>query len=671
MEFAYMKVIVLICKYHTCDIQNLFFMMTIFRSYRSILIAALTILTASFISGCTSKEVKPNIVFILADDLGWYDLSRNGNPVVETPNIDMLASRSVVFENAYVSPLCTPTRAALMTGKYPGRLHMTRVVSDYDRGLTDDLGPYHPASRQKPGDRMDELSVNVATDLPLDEITLGEVAKHAGYTTGIIGKWHLGFDEYYPDYQGFDFVHRGDHWSDYFAPYQGERAEDIEAPDGEYVTDRLTDEALGFIKKNSKKKFLLCLWHYTIHTPIEAKPELVEYYQQKYGDQEGMHPVYAAMIHSLDESVGKVIDCLKEEGIYENSIVVFLSDNGPQTQTPEQGVYDPRIILNRRTADDAVEITASEGELVQIIDVPYADFRLGIAAAVPEDHERQSNEKNSNRNLRPVNSRLKVEVFHQNDLTTPAAVKVFNGKQLTGTKWNYMDVHSEKGSGSFQVRFSLLPDQYASSIALQSTKTSSIPDGTLIKDGTDTGGDLYLRCIPSDYNLGFWASLTSAGPFRGQKLQVYEGGVRVPFYFSWPAKIKDHRKINTPVKHIDILPTFANFMGAELEHDIDGVDLHNLIMFQEEISKRDHYLHYPHYMYTHGAEVIWRDSMKYIEFYCDGRKELYNLEKDPGEKENLIEKYPDLADALSVSLHEWLNDIDASMPEPLNPGNMQ
>ena len=292
---------------------------------------ALLLSSASPAQAAAEPKARPNFVFILADDLGWADLGCYGSTFYETPNLDRLAAKGMRFTDAYAAcSVCSPTRASIMTGKYPGRLHLT------------DWLPGRP-------DRPDQkLNRPVFLDhLPLDEVTLAEALHEAGYRTGFIGKWHLGGVGYWPEDQGFDLnvggCHRG-HPPSYFSPYGITNLTD--GPKGEYLTDRLTDEALGFISGTGGRPFLLYLSHYAVHTPLQAKPELIAKYKAKAARlpppagpeflpdsnrqvrQIQNHPVYAAMVQSLDESVGRVIQKLAELGLEENTVVVFTSDNG-------------------------------------------------------------------------------------------------------------------------------------------------------------------------------------------------------------------------------------------------------------------------------------------------------------------------------------------------------
>ncbi|HUU28881.1 MAG TPA: sulfatase-like hydrolase/transferase [archaeon] len=199
---------------------------------------------------------RPNFVFILIDDMGWRDSGCYGSTFYETPNIDRLARGGMRFTDAYAAcPVCSPTRASIMTGKYPARLHLT----DYLKGRrTKENSPVLPA------EYLDQL--------PLEEITIAEALKGAGYTTGHIGKWHLGGEPYYPEKQGFDLNVGGTHSGmprDYFFPAWGDNPP-IVGLEGEYLTDRLAWEAEKFIEDNRDRPFFLYLAHYAVHIPIHT-----------------------------------------------------------------------------------------------------------------------------------------------------------------------------------------------------------------------------------------------------------------------------------------------------------------------------------------------------------------------------------------------------------------
>ncbi|MHC4584719.1 MAG: sulfatase [Planctomycetota bacterium] len=269
---------------------------------------------------------RPNIVFILVDDLGWSDVGCYGSDLHETPNIDRLARQGMRFTDAYAAaPVCSPTRASIMTGKYPARLHMTI---------------WYESSVNPPKNRRLIPPVTQG-NMPHEQVTIAEVLKKAGYFTAHVGKWHLGNASHYPETQGFDVNIGGTFWgapTTFFYPYGGPSRWGGEfryvphlefGSEGEYLTDRLTDEALRVIDKSKDKPFFLNLCYHTVHTPIEGKPDLVEYYKKKV--KPSMHHQnyeYAAMVHSLDENIGRILAKINELGINDNTVVIFFSDNG-------------------------------------------------------------------------------------------------------------------------------------------------------------------------------------------------------------------------------------------------------------------------------------------------------------------------------------------------------
>jgi arylsulfatase A len=261
---------------------------------------------------------RPNIVIILTDDLGWTDLACYGSDLHQTPNLDRLAAEGVRFTQAYSAcTVCSPTRAAILTGKYPARLHIT----DWIPGLM----PANPKL----------LVPDWTKQLPLEETCLAEVFKAAGYATASIGKWHLGNEEFYPEKHGFDLNIAGTAAPSppsYFAPYS--IATLPEGTSGEYLTDRLGDEAVRFIESNDGKPFFLYFPHFAVHLPIQAKVPLIEKYRAKL--KPGLrhtNPTYAAMLESLDETVGRIRRKLDELKLADKTIILFTSDNGGHIPT--------------------------------------------------------------------------------------------------------------------------------------------------------------------------------------------------------------------------------------------------------------------------------------------------------------------------------------------------
>lgn len=332
--------------------------------------------------GAAQPAQRPNFVFFLIDDMGWMDIGANGSPFYETPHVDRLAREGMRFTQAYAaSPICSPTRASILTGKNPARINMTQWIG----------GPGNP---------------DYVKNLPLEEILLPELLREAGYTNGFFGKWHLnnraGERTFWPQTQGFD-VNIAGHWrgglyipNQFFSPWNIPNIEN--GPDGEYITDRLGAEAAQFIEDHQHKPFLAYVSFYTVHAPFCAPKERVAKYEkkrkrlgltdeQRFGQENAAgktfkyrkaqdHATYAAMVESMDMAVGTVLDKLKAFGLEDNTVVCFFSDNGglstsegtPTANTPlragkgwlyEGGIREPAIIkwpgvVSPGTVSDAV-----------------------------------------------------------------------------------------------------------------------------------------------------------------------------------------------------------------------------------------------------------------------------------------------------------------------------
>jgi len=276
---------------------------------------------------------KPNIIFILIDDMGYKDLGCYGSKYYETPNIDKLASQGMLFTDAYTcGPNCAPTRASLMSGQYTPR-HGVLTVNNSAR---------NPAHLRK------LIPIPSIRTLDPKIVTIAEAIKPAGYINACIGKWHLGNDpQFGPQGQGFD-VNAGAYQAgmprSYFSPYHNPKLKD--GPKGEYLTDRLTDEALKFIEANKNKPFFLYLPHYAVHTPLEAKKKKIEKYKAKQGSNGQKNPTYAAMIESLDEGIGRILSRLDELGLKENTLLIVSSDNGGVGGYRELGIKGRQITSN-------------------------------------------------------------------------------------------------------------------------------------------------------------------------------------------------------------------------------------------------------------------------------------------------------------------------------------
>ncbi len=270
--------------------------------------------------GVTRAANLPNIVFILADDLGWADLGCQGSTFHQTPHIDALARQGMRFTDAYAAAsICSPARASILTGKYPARLHLTDWL---------------PGRKDMPSQKL--LRPVIEQQLPLQERTLAEWLKPAGFVTGILGKWHLGANGFGPEQQGFDFCIGGSQGGTpptFFYPYRTAQTPNFQVKglehgaEGEYLTDRLTAEAEKFIDANKEKPFFLYFPHFAVHIPLSAKPALVEKYKTVAPSAQS-NAIYAAVLESLDESVGRLMRKLEDANLADNTIFVFTSDNG-------------------------------------------------------------------------------------------------------------------------------------------------------------------------------------------------------------------------------------------------------------------------------------------------------------------------------------------------------
>lgn len=448
--------------------------------------------TALFVSAVAAAATPPNVVFIIADDLGWTDLGCQGSTYYETPNIDSLAANGMRFMRYYSSPNCTPSRAALVTGQYGPRTG-AYTVGTAERGLAED--------------RKLTVPVNV-TNLPLDRATIGNVFKSAGYATGLFGKWHLGDDgPYHPGQRGFDeaLVTMGAHVNFVTTP-------PVEHPKDEYLADFLTDRGVDFIERHKAEPFFLYLAHFGVHSPHDAKADYVERWKSKPPAEKHWNPLYAAMIQSVDESVGRISETLERLGLTENTVVIFVSDNG--------------------------------------------------------------------------------------------------------------------GIGGYE-------------------RTEPPFDGR---------------------------SVTDNSPLRAGKGTLYEGGLRPPFIVRWPGHVPGRAVCNTPIAHVDLLPTLAEIAGAPLpKQPLDGLSFTPLLRDPTATLGRDAiYVHFPVYIESYFHPRGWRtspagaivtDEWKLIEFFETGRKELYNLQDDIGEFTDLYTARPEIARELEKKLQVWREGIGAYMPE--------
>ena len=323
-------------------------------------------------SALAANVEKTNVVIFLVDDMGWMDSTPYGSKYYETPNMERFAGQSMRFTDAYAVPLCSPTRASILTGQYSAR-HRITSASGHRPAAPPDASPY--PQKAAPGKRL--LYADSKNYLDPKLVTLAEVLRDAGYHTGHFGKWHLGLmPEYWPDKQGFETI-----WHcapdpgppNYFSPYgvhpdgrptaQYRVGNITDGPIGEHITDRLTDEALKFIEAHQDEPFYLNLWHYSVHGPWQHKEEYTAEFAKKTDPRgEQRNPVMGSMLRCVDESLGRILDKLNALKLADNTLFVFFSDNGGNTHswraddpklrkvTPKHPLYDT-ITSYRKWAD--------------------------------------------------------------------------------------------------------------------------------------------------------------------------------------------------------------------------------------------------------------------------------------------------------------------------------
>ncbi|KAA1261235.1 Arylsulfatase [Rubripirellula obstinata] len=443
-------------------------------------VAALLVAFSLIQCARAAETERPNILLILVDDMGWKDLGCYGSDFYKTPHIDKLASEGMLFTDGYAAAsVCSPTRASIVTGKYPARTRLTDWIP----------GSKHP---KKPL-RMPKWQ----RWLPEEEVTIGELFQQNGYRTAWLGKWHL---------RGLPTPEHPDPalQDPLYATPQQEHGFDVgvqdwylnsdERPEDPKGVFELTNETIEFIKNTPDQPWFVTLSHYSVHSPVRFNDEVRDAYKAAVNPNAlQQNAAYAAMVEPLDQSIGKLMAFMKEQSLDENTLIVFISDNG------------------------------------------------GVSG---------------------------------------------------------------------------------------------------------------------------W---TNNAPLRNGKGTLYEGGTRVPWIARWPGRIPAGVTSDAVVSSIDLYPTFARVAGIpNLPTDIDGVDLSDHLLSSKPLGRDAVYWHYPHYHHGVPSGSIRKDDYKLIEYFEDGKLELFNLKADLSEKKNLVDQKPELAEELHQALVDWRDKVDAQMPTP-NP----
>lgn len=497
------------------------------------------------------RSRKPNVIIFLVDDLGWSDLACYGSPFYDTPNIDALATQGVRFTDAYATcHVCSPSRASILTGKYPARLKLT----DWLTGRKD-----YPFQRLK--------NARIHQALPLSEVTLAEALKRHGYSTGHFGKWHLGEASAGPLDQGFDVQvpqnwYRGWPKAGYHAPF---KLDGLDSGKGDYLTDRLTDEALQFIEDQLSTPFFLYLSHFAVHDPIQGRTDLVEKYEQRRSQL------------SPDERP-------------------FILEGNP----------DAKPTFTRAQTDQMVKQDA------------YAEYRV-----LP-------------------NEMVKIKQRQDNPQFAAMVESV------------------DKSLGRVVAKL----------------KARDLENDTIIIFTSDNGGMSAAnfgnpkRIVdPAKLNTAY---STSNLPLRGAKGWLYEGGVRVPLIIKWPGHGQAGAVCREPVIGTDYYPTVLDMVGLAPmpgQH-ADGRSLAGLFHGERTLLRDALYWHFPHYS-NHGMQspggAVRSGRYKLLEYSENNSIQLFDLEADLAEQNDLSKTHPEIASQLLEKLHQWQKDVDAELMEP-NPG---
>ena len=506
------------------------------KSILSVSSILISLLLGSF-SLWAEKKRKPNVVFFLVDDLGWADVGCYGSKFHETPAIDQLAKEGMLFDNAYATcHVCSPSRASILTGKYPARTNLTEWLGGRPER---DYEPLHHAEK--------------LTALPDEEVTLAETLKSHGYATANYGKAHVRVD---PKAYGFDEEITG--WvRSYHYPFGGAYNDKLPAKKGDYFTDKLTDAALDFIERNQGQSFFVHLEHFAVHDPIQGRPDLVEKYRKKLASMP------------------------KREG--------------------------PEFILEPNP--DGPPLTEEELKALAEKDERQAqqDARVWWVKQKQDNVEFAGMLEATDESLARIRAKLKELGLEENTII------VFTS-----------DNGGMSASNGYRAN--------ASREALDSRFASS--------------------------NL----------PLRGAKGWNYEGGIRVPLVVHWPSEIKPNTTSQAVVTGTDYYPTLLEMLDlpALPDQHKDGSSFVPALKAQD-YERGPIYWHFPHYS-NHGYQspngAIRSGQYKLIEYYENGSVQLFDLEKDVGEQNDLSKAKPDITKKLLKMLHDWRDEVDAKMPYP-------
>jgi len=507
---------------------------------KSVLIVAailITLLSGNFTFGA-EKNRKPNIVFFLVDDLGWADVGCYGSTFHETPNIDRLAKEGMRFDNAYATcHVCSPSRASILTGKYPARTDLTEWLGGRPER---DFEKLHGAPK--------------LLSLPDAEITLAETLKKHGYATANYGKAHLRKD---PKTYGFDEAITG--WvRSYYHPFSPQYEKTLPAKKGDYYTDKLTDAALDFIERNKDRPFFVHLEHFAVHDPIQGRKDLVEKYQKK--------------LASMPKRKGP-------------EYILEPNPDGPVLSKDE---------LRALEKDDSLDIHQTK----RVWWVKQQQDNVEFAGMLEATDE----------SLGRIRAKLAELGLAENTIV------IFTGDNGGMSASNqYRGIHHLRKQ---------LDSRFASS------------------------------------NL----------PLRGAKGWNYEGGIRVPLVVHWPGKTEANTTSHAVVTGTDFYPTLLEMMGLPVlpKQHVDGMS------FLPALKGRKYdrgaiYWHFPHYS-NHGYQspggAIRLGNHKLLEYFENGSVQLFDLENDIGELNDLAESQPEIAQKLKKMLHDWRDEVDAKMPYP-------